>query len=132
MFDFINHLRSESFEGWSEDSINGYMTALKTVEEKMKEYVKENEDKEEMLKLFFPEPLNDLGYTTDKLKQIENFIYLLKRYSTERFMSKNSDDTFILDVIYFLGLSFGSKEYSLRTGMKNFVKILDNALKDYR
>lgn len=32
---FINKLYLESFEGWNEDQINGYRTALKTIEQKI-------------------------------------------------------------------------------------------------
>lgn len=31
---FITYLRLQSFEGWSEEAKNGYLTALKTIEEK--------------------------------------------------------------------------------------------------
>lgn len=34
---FINHLRNQSFKCWNKDSINGYLTALITIEEKIKE-----------------------------------------------------------------------------------------------
>ena len=33
LFQFIEHLRSQSFEGWSEEAKKGYLTALKTIEE---------------------------------------------------------------------------------------------------
>lgn len=36
VLDFIEKLRNESFVGWHEEAINGYLTALKTLEEKFK------------------------------------------------------------------------------------------------
>ncbi len=41
--EYIEHLRNESFECWSEDAVNGYKTALKSIE------VKINEQYEEMM-----------------------------------------------------------------------------------
>lgn len=34
MLEYIKQLRNESFEGWSDDAKNGYLTALKSVEER--------------------------------------------------------------------------------------------------
>jgi len=33
--EYINKLKLESFVGWSEDSINGYLTALETIKDKL-------------------------------------------------------------------------------------------------
>lgn len=35
MIDFIADLRAQSFEGWTEDSINGYLTALETIQRRI-------------------------------------------------------------------------------------------------
>ena len=33
--DGITELENQSFEGWSDDAINGYLTACKTIKEKL-------------------------------------------------------------------------------------------------
>ena len=38
LLEYIKKLQNESFECWSEDAKNGYLTALKSVEEKLKAY----------------------------------------------------------------------------------------------
>lgn len=40
LVDCLEQLESESFEGWSEDSINGYLTASKSIKEKIKQIKK--------------------------------------------------------------------------------------------
>ena len=37
VFAYIVQLENESFEGWSEDSRNGYMTATKSIKEKVRQ-----------------------------------------------------------------------------------------------
>lgn len=37
VYKYISQLESETFEGWSEDSINGYLTACKSIKEKIKQ-----------------------------------------------------------------------------------------------
>jgi hypothetical protein len=37
MLEFIEKLRNESFVGWHEEAVKGYLTALKTIEEKYKQ-----------------------------------------------------------------------------------------------
>lgn len=34
LLQYIEELESESFEGWSDDAINGYLTACKSIAEK--------------------------------------------------------------------------------------------------
>ena len=34
LLEYIEELESESFEGWSEDAISGYLTACKSIAEK--------------------------------------------------------------------------------------------------
>ncbi len=34
----LNDMKVDSFAGWSEDSINGYLTAVKTIEEFLKQH----------------------------------------------------------------------------------------------
>ena len=33
---YIDKLKSESFEGWTEDAINGYLTACESIKQKVK------------------------------------------------------------------------------------------------
>lgn len=35
----ITELENQSFEGWSDDAINGYLTACKTIKEKLSNHV---------------------------------------------------------------------------------------------
>lgn len=41
ILNYINKLKSESFEGWSTDGISGYLTACDSIEEKIKSTKKE-------------------------------------------------------------------------------------------
>ena len=46
LLEYIEELESESFEGWSEDAISGYLTACKSIAEKFVAItIKDNEDK---------------------------------------------------------------------------------------
>ncbi len=42
VYKYISQLESESFEGWSEDSVNGYLTACKSIKEKIKQIKNES------------------------------------------------------------------------------------------
>jgi hypothetical protein len=44
LLEYIEELESESFDGWSEDTISGYLTACKSIAEKFIELtIKDNE-----------------------------------------------------------------------------------------
>jgi hypothetical protein len=40
LIDYIDKLKNESFEGWSEDAIKGYLTACESIKSKVLKLIK--------------------------------------------------------------------------------------------
>lgn len=71
------------------------------------------------------------GTNSNKSEQLKILIKSLEKYGKEKFMNQYSDEGFILDVIYFLGLSFDKVKFGFHKGMTEFVKAVKEALKRY-